>query len=205
MYKVFFKDNMITIASEMPVKSDGVDFQAIGRHQMQNVLPLVKHFLMNPKIDLFIKSEIPDKIWDVLVKGFTIIEAAGGTVFQGERLLVIKRLGKWDLPKGKIETGELPEHAAIREVQEETGISQLKIIKRLPDTWHIYKSPYQKNENNWILKKTYWYQMDYSGNEKLVPQTAEDIVEVIWVPINELKRIKKNTYASLLQIFAIYG
>ena len=54
---------------------------------------------------------------------FTNIAAAGGLVKneRGEKLFIF-RLGKWDLPKGKLSGKETAEEAAIREVKEETGL-----------------------------------------------------------------------------------
>src|SRR5690606_23008426 len=52
-----------------------------------------------------------------------VIKAAGGLVENSKsEYLFIKRLGKWDLPKGKVEEGEKMKEAAVREVEEECGI-----------------------------------------------------------------------------------
>ena len=68
-----------------------------------------------------------------------MIEAAGGLVYNSDKkALMIFRNGKWDLPKGKIELGELIEECAIREVEEECGIYDLQIENKLIDTYHTY-------------------------------------------------------------------
>jgi 8-oxo-dGTP pyrophosphatase MutT (NUDIX family) len=94
------------------------------------------------------------------------------------QLLVIYRRNSWDLPKGKIDTGETPDIAAIREVQEETGVVNLSISHEIIQTWHTYK---QKKR---ILKRTYWFDM-ITSDVNLIPQLEEDIEEARWVDPQE--------------------
>jgi ADP-ribose pyrophosphatase YjhB (NUDIX family) len=127
---------------------------------------------------------------------FQVIEAAGGLVLNPEgEVLFIYRLGKWDLPKGKIEKGELVEAAAIREVSEECGVSELTILKSLPVTYHTYS---QRSAR--ILKKTYWFEMKVKNKSKLVPQKEEGITEAKWMNTNELKSAMKNTFPSVQDV-----
>ncbi|MDA3927974.1 MAG: NUDIX domain-containing protein, partial [Prolixibacteraceae bacterium] len=158
-------------------------------------------FLIDPfDRDLYLRASSLTYLVNFFFSQFKIIEAAGGLVFNSnEALLCIYRWGKWDLPKGKIEKGEKKEEAAIREVEEETGITGLDLEVQLPTTYHIYKSPYHKNK--WVLKPTYWFKMKYSGVEELVPQTKEDITKAIWVKESDLGPIQQNTYASLQDLF----
>ncbi len=51
-------------------------------------------------------------------------------------LLLQKHNGRWELPKGKLEPGEDPETAALREAQEETGLSQLKLVPGFHEVIH---------------------------------------------------------------------
>ncbi|MBL4710742.1 MAG: NUDIX domain-containing protein [Flavobacteriales bacterium] len=131
--------------------------------------------------------------WAFFQKQYKCIEAAGGLVRNSDdQVLFIYRLGKWDLPKGKMEKGETPEQSAVREVEEECGISNLNLGKKLPDTYHIY---YHKEQ--YVLKRTYWFEMGYAGNEELVPQQEEAIEKAIWVDPKQLNDQLSNTYASL--------
>jgi 8-oxo-dGTP pyrophosphatase MutT (NUDIX family) len=127
---------------------------------------------------------------------FKIIEAAGGLVRnkKGEWLFIFRN-GKWDLPKGKIEKGESIKKAAIREVEEECGVKNLKIIKELNPTYHIY-SHHQKN----ILKPTYWFKMECGDTSKLIPQTEEGITEVKWMAADKLQPVFDNTYESIKEV-----
>lgn len=117
-----------------------------------------------------------ERLWADFQSCFRLLEAAGGAVRNpaGE-LLVFFRRGSWDLPKGKIDPGETPEQAAVREVQEETGLPQPTLGDFIGHTWHTYE---QKGER--ILKKTWWYHME-TTDTRVVPQTEEDIEEIRWV------------------------
>jgi len=145
--------------------------------------------------------DVDGKFWKAFKKAHKHIEAAGGLVInQADALLVIHRLGYWDLPKGKLEKGESPEIAALREVEEECGISDLNIIKQLTESYHTYE-----HKGKMVLKRTYWFLMNYRGTEKLIPQTEEDILEVRFMPEEAVKTLAMpNTYQSLLPLFNAY-
>jgi ADP-ribose pyrophosphatase YjhB (NUDIX family) len=114
-------------------------------------------------------------------------------------LLVIHRLGVWDLPKGKMEEGENPRETALREVEEECGITGLEVVEELPATYHTY--PHKGQE---VLKQTHWFLMRYSGTQAPTPQTEEDISAVKFMPAGEVAEALKNTYESLKPLFDIY-
>lgn len=115
-------------------------------------------------------------------------------------MLFIYRRGKWDLPKGKIEKRETSLEAALREVTEETGLTQLEAGTPLPSTFHIYLSDYPGKPHEWILKETCWFAMQASGEEQPHPETAENIEEVRWFRPQEMDVILDNTYASLREL-----
>jgi 8-oxo-dGTP pyrophosphatase MutT (NUDIX family) len=117
-----------------------------------------------------------DKLWADFRGHYKLIEAAGGLVYNPQNeVLLIHRLGYWDLPKGKIDLGETPEQASVREVEEETGLSQITRGGLTGITYHTY---IQKEKR--ILKRTYWFDMSVSDNQTLVPQTSEGIDQVVW-------------------------
>lgn len=131
---------------------------------------------------------------------FKVIFAAGGVIFNADdKLLMIKRLGKWDLPKGKMDEGESAEETALREVCEETGVCHAKIISQLDDTYHIYQL-----RGQYILKRTYWFRMLSDTSEKIKPQTEEDILEVKWKNKDEVKTALKNSYGSVRDLLSKY-
>lgn len=136
------------------------------------------------------------ELWKSFRKHFKYIEAAGGLVHNiTGQILFIYRLGKWDLPKGKIEKGENPETAAIREVEEECGISDLKVIKRMKISYHIYH--YEK----YILKAVHWYEMYTEDTTPLIPQKEENILKAVWKNPQEIAEALENTYNSIQTLF----
>jgi len=125
------------------------------------------------------------------------IEAAGGLVRNKDnKLLVIHRFGIQDLPKGKTEKNENPETTALREVEEECGIHNLKITGKAKPSFHIYI-----HKNKKILKKTHWFYMKYEDNEILKPQFEEDIKKVEWCNEKKLSEFQKLTYENLKKYF----
>ncbi|MCD6556054.1 MAG: NUDIX domain-containing protein [Bacteroidales bacterium] len=148
-----------------------------------------------------ISFEHPDlnKLFNDIKLYFNYIEAAGGLVKnKNNELLVIQRFDIPDLPKGKIEKNEKPEDAAIREVEEECGITGLKITGKAEPSYHIYTI-----KNKKVLKKTHWFYMNYAGDETLKPQTEEDITKVEWCDKSTAKKYKQKTYAGLKTYFEI--
>ena len=125
-------------------------------------------------------------------KIFRQAPAAGGVVIIDNQFVAIERNGIPDLPKGHIEKGESPEVAALREVEEETGITNLEIIKELPATWHCYLL-----DNQWTIKKTSWFLMRTSSGMKNIPQTEEGITKVYLVDKDHVKDFEEKTFASL--------
>ena len=127
---------------------------------------------------------------------FKYIEAAGGLVYNNEgACLFIYRRDKWDLPKGKIDAGELPIEAAKREVEEECGVVVSQVNELLAETYHLYSL-----KKKVVFKKTYWYAMAVSGKPDLIPQAEEDITEACWLLKNQLDEVKANSYPLILDL-----
>jgi 8-oxo-dGTP pyrophosphatase MutT (NUDIX family) len=132
---------------------------------------------------------------------FTEIAAAGGIVENeaGERLFIFRR-GMWDLPKGKVDAGETLEAAALREVEEETGVGGLTLIKKIGETYHTYEE-----DGKQVLKTTHWYHMRCAGNPGLIPQAEEQITAVKWVNKENSAAVIEKTYASIRDIVSVFN
>ena len=133
--------------------------------------------------------------WQDLRKNYKWIPAAGGAVINDGKLLCIRRLGRWDLPKGKHESGESNAQAALREVQEETGIVDIQLGQELPTTYHTYRT----RKGTRVLKPTYWFLM-HTTQRDLTPQLEEDITEARWVSAAGLPDILQGMYPSLVDV-----
>lgn len=140
------------------------------------------------------------KLKNVFFKNFTLIEAAGGIVQNDKReLLFIKRLGKWDLPKGKMEKNEKQEECALREITEETGVNGLHLKKKIGETFHVYEQ-FGKH----FLKVSHWFHITCSSKQVLTPQIEEDITEIKWVKTIDIKQPIAQTYPSIKDILTIF-
>lgn len=138
--------------------------------------------------------------WEAFQDDHKFVLAAGGLVSDEHgRLLAIKRLGKWDLPKGKVEKGEAVDVGAVREVQEECGLRHVELVKFVTSTWHTYE---RKGEEH--LKRTDWFLMRASSTEELTAQSEEDIEEVRWLDSTDLRMMEGDTYPSLLPVLSAW-
>lgn len=172
MYKVFVNEKKLTLSKYPEDLDKKLRFEGFA------TLEIAVDLLQNtscPEINVY--GEEIEEIWEDFTHMFRVIEAAGGIVKnQKDEILFIRRLGKWDLPKGKIEKGESLEQAALREVEEETSLKELILEEFLNSTFHIYT---ERNGDK-VLKITYWFNMKYVGTEAPVPQVEEGISEVSW-------------------------
>lgn len=133
---------------------------------------------------------------------FKIVKAAGGLVRKKDKFLMIYRMKKWDLPKGKKEkilgVKETYEQTAIREVGEECNVS-VKLGPKICTTWHTYTM-----NRRAMLKKTKWYAMDLQDDSKMKPSKAEDIEELRWMNPKEVYHALEYSYKSIHHIFERY-
>jgi 8-oxo-dGTP pyrophosphatase MutT (NUDIX family) len=129
-------------------------------------------------------------------KKFTLIKAAGGFVLnENEQVLMMFRRGKWDLPKGKLDKNESAEQAAIRETEEETGLKNITLIAPLVTTYHTYHEG-----TRYVLKESQWFRMKVNGEQKLIPQTSEQITKLEWVGKDALNEYRKNAFPSVIDV-----
>ncbi len=162
---------------------------------------LVANFLLQDEVNnLLILTQDPLIPFNYFKSQQNLIRAAGGMVKNDlAELLFIFRNEKWDLPKGRIEMREEVRQAAIREVKEETGLSDVYIKRKFGETYHIYNIKKRS-----ILKHTIWFEMTASQNAPLKPQTEEGITDVKWIDIAELDNILTNTYPSISDLMSKY-
>jgi ADP-ribose pyrophosphatase YjhB (NUDIX family) len=140
------------------------------------------------------------RLWGDFLSFFQLVEAAGGVVVNPhEQVLFIFRRQYWDLPKGKIDAGESPQTAALREVREETGLVELLPGPLLGHTYHTYREGRRRR----VLKRTYWYAMR-TRQENLTPQSEEDIEWAGWLSIEEFFAQDRPAYRSILDVLRLY-
>lgn len=191
MYKVFFKDRVFLLSDDVSLlEKSSNSFSFSSEKELHN---LISEFENNEdnKMIIVVYKDI-NRLFTAFSSAFINIAAAGGLVTKDSSFLAIKRFGLWDLPKGHVEENEKIDIAAVREVEEECGISNPEIVKELEPTFHTYMLEGKK-----ILKKTYWYKMSYQGDEIPYPQEEEGIEEAKWMHFSEKSSFKENTYETL--------
>ena len=189
MLQIFYKEKPIIISDK---KSDLKNSLIIDPELVEN-LDLLK-LLTKKKINsIGVFSNEFELIINIFKKKFPEIIAAGGKVINNKsEILFIYRNKKWDLPKGKAEKNEIISETALREVEEETGIKNLSIIRPLDKTYHIFK----RGGKNY-LKTTYWFEMKSDFNGKFKPQNKEGITRVEWIRSENLSFILPKSYANI--------
>lgn len=124
--------------------------------------------------------------------------SCGGILFRKDRgpirVALISRMGGkiWCLPKGLVETGEKPEETALREVQEETGLTG-KLLQKIGEIHYRYSS---KEEKTLYDKRVWFFLMQHTGGSTKDHDFEVDAVR--WFPIN--RAIEKLTYPSERQL-----
>ncbi|TBX68405.1 NUDIX domain-containing protein [Flavobacterium silvisoli] len=193
MYKVFVNDKPLFLTNEIAKETDfqlflleSIDIEQLIIKMFQNKIQ--KAYLYYPDEKAILKK-MKEKI--------PVCKAGGGLVYnrKGE-VLFIYRNGKWDLPKGGIEKNEEIERTAIREVEEETGVDQLTISKKLQKTYHIFK-----RNGKYKLKVTHWFEMQSDFEGTPLPQANEGIEKAVWLNPEQVKEALKNSYENIKLLF----
>jgi 8-oxo-(d)GTP phosphatase len=159
--------------------------------------------LMNSKglpglLSLTISTDDYEAVELFLKKKFKIIKAAGGVIRKKEKFLMMYRMKRWDLPKGKRDPGETNRQTAVREIREECNV-EVKLGKKICTTWHTYKM----NKKS-ILKKTKWYAMDLLDDSAMKPSLEEDIEELRWMSKKDVSKALDRSYNSIRFVFEAY-
>jgi 8-oxo-dGTP pyrophosphatase MutT (NUDIX family) len=168
----------------------------IERFDKSDVPGLLREMQQEETPALVIMHTEPSQALQALKEEMKLIAAGGGFVYTDNKtVLLIYRRGKWDLPKGKLDEGETPAVAAVREVQEETGVEDLELEEPLTVTYHTYME-----KGRLILKESHWFLMKSPEQPYLIPQQEEDIEQCIWVKWDDLQHYFQNTHPSILDV-----
>lgn len=197
-YKIFINNRLFSIMSDAGAAANIKGTLVVNYDSAQTLSVLMDLAHSEAKFfpHVIILHNDPSRVLNKIESLTKVIEAAGGAVKNSEgKLLMIHRRGKWDLPKGKIDKGETPEKAAVREVEEECGVSGLRITRTLSPTYHTYKEG-----DKLILKKTHWYEMSTSDSKKLVPQAEEGITKCEWRDEAGVAQALEDTFHSVIEV-----
>lgn len=196
MYKIFYEQRALVFPNidEKDLVLD-VTSEQLETYEVEKIHNFLRQWLVvNLTEDVTIDGISPEALSAALCRTFRMAPAAGGVVVADGQFAAIERHGIPDLPKGHIEEGEDPATAALREVEEETGLPGLQILQPLPSSWHCYLLG-----DEWRLKQTSWFLMTTSDTRQTLPQTEEDITEVTFLGEYDLEWFLKNTYRSIAE------
>lgn len=196
---VYVQDKPIYLGStgyDKESSDSGIDFLKIEEGRNVHFAHLFNQLISENKTGALISGAATADLLIRLKEQTETIVAGGGFVYTpSQKVLLIFRKKKWDLPKGKLDEGETLEECAVREVTEETGVNDLALKSKLTVTYHAYQY-----KGGWVLKESHWYLMQAKNEVTLSPQTEEDIEKCLWIPVQELKQYEKTAHASIREV-----
>ncbi len=189
MYKVFINDKPIILTNKVEQETNFKNYLL----RTVNIAKVIKELQNTNLQSIRLIDNNKDKLLKLFLKLLPNVIAGGGKVYNAEGdILFIYRNNKWDLPKGKAESKETIDKTAIREVEEETGVQGLSIVKPLEMTYHIFK-----RNGRHRIKITYWFEMKTNYKGKLIPQEKEGITKVEWLNPKQINKAMENSYANI--------
>jgi len=193
-YKVYFENRYIMVSHEPDRMQKYTLFHRY--HNRNGLYEAISTFQAGTGASMNIYGIDIEHLWSEFRQYFNFVEAAGGLVkHPSGHYLFIVRNGRWDLPKGHMEEGELPEACAIREVEEECGLKNHTIVKPLIPSFHTWQY-----EGVSYLKQTHWFMMHYNGEMIENPQADEGISEAKWMTPDKICVIRKSAWHSLTEL-----
>ena len=194
--------NVVIDASEGPLTQSKLIHHVWIQKVSEDDLGILFNFLDSKVptnlLSLYLSVINYDTVKQYLRNKFKVVKAAGGLVRKKEKFLMIYRMKKWDLPKGKIEKGEKNRKAAAREVEEECNVT-VNVDGKICTTWHTYTM-----NKRAMIKKTRWYIMDVVDDSKMRPAVEEDIEETRWMNGKEVYHALEHSYKSISYVFEQY-
>ena len=193
MYKVFVNDKPLFLTNHI---SKETDFQLFLLESI-DIKQLIVKIFQNKIQKAYLYHPDEREIMKTLKAKIPVNKAGGGLVYnKNGEVLFIFRNGKWDLPKGGTFKGEEIEATAMREVEEETGVGELIIVKKLQKTYHVFR-----RNGIYKLKITHWFEMNSSFEGTPQGQLEEGIEKVAWIKPADIPEALKNSYENIKLLF----
>lgn len=198
--KIYFNDKPLFLCDSIDETiqpyihhDDSVFIDELDPHAVKSMI----HEMQQPQVHagVYFHHDL-EELKKAFLKKFTHVLAGGGLVQnENKELLMIYRKGKWDLPKGKLDKHEELEDCALREVKEETGLKEVKLLAPLTITWHTYHEG-----SRFVLKESHWYTMIADARQEIKPQKEEDILDIRWVNERELKNYLQESFPNIADV-----
>ena len=156
MYKVFINDRSLILTDNYADYTSDYDTLFIKYASEEAFFETIELLRDSPVLrSVCIFHNKLDELWEIFCRRYEQISSAGGIVQNNKRILFIYKNNHWDLPKGKMESGESSDKTALREVKEECGITELKLSSPHDTTYYLFN-----DKSSTMLKKTEWFLMN---------------------------------------------
>ena len=189
MYKVFVNDKPIVLTTDVDKETDFKNYLL----KTAKIGKIIRELNKSSVKEVRLIGKKEDKLLKKFLKKLPNVTAGGGKAYNDKgEILFIYRNDKWDLPKGKVDGKETIEATALREVEEETGVKDLKIVKPLEITYHIFK-----RNGRHRIKITHWFEMKTTFTGKLRPEEKEGITKAKWLNPEQVEKALENSYANI--------
>lgn len=192
-YKIFINEKPLYLTNEITDQEE-MNFYFLEKI---DIMGLIVKYFTNKMDSCYLYHADENQLIKLFKKNLEVEKAGGGVVYHTNgKVLFIFRNGKWDLPKGGVDKNETYKEAALREVEEETGVRNLKITEKLQKTYHVFL-----RNSKYKLKVTQWYKMTTSYEAELLPQIDEGIKKVKWVKPEKIHKKLENSYQNINLLF----
>ena len=189
-YKIFYRRHHFVFDQSDLDQTPCVVVNQLSKELIKSLLNYLKECKTTQVIQV-----VEEDGFNKFLECFKIVHAAGGAVFNPNGdMLLMKRKGLWDMPKGKLDKGESIVNAAVREVEEECNVFSIEVKHKIALTYHLYF------EKKWLLKETHWYHMVSRHWQEATPQLEEEIEEIMWVDPVKLDIDQLDTYNNIKHV-----
>ncbi|MDR1973868.1 MAG: NUDIX domain-containing protein [Bacteroidales bacterium] len=199
--EIFYIDKKLSFTNTVIALEQKKNASEIVFSNIYQLIRLFEKHFISDKSDKDVNVIVPkkfnvDEVFTQFINCFTIINASGGLVHTpNDEYLYIYRNDRWDLPKGHKERKEKKETTALREVREETGVSNASIVKQLPSTYHFLM-----DNGEFKVKETHWFEILSPTKVNTVPQKKENIKEAVFLSKEEVFEKIPLMYSSIAQL-----
>jgi ADP-ribose pyrophosphatase YjhB (NUDIX family) len=195
MYVVFVNNKPIYLSDQICADKN-YEFYNFTEIQIEEVLYKLKN---TDCLGFCLYHSDIQQMWSAFKENFEVVQAAGGLVIKNKKILLIYRNNNWDLPKGKVEEGESFQTTALREVEEECGVKDLKITSELAITNHLF---YENKK--YKLKMTHWFSMHTNSDKEPTPQQEEGITKAVFTAVESIPKLYETMYKNISQLLINY-
>ncbi len=200
-YKIYINESPLILTQTSNLADENVFdrslIHAIYRGKPKMLLNYIELLEKNKHHEgIIIQADNVDQLWRDFKSLYFYIKAGGGLVLNPfGKILLIYRRNVWDLPKGKQDPGETLAQTALREVREETGLADLKLVEKLGNGYHCYMMSKQRT-----LKRTRWYMMHTQTPSQLILQKEEGIQDAAWFDPREIPKLNMPMFNNIRDV-----